>query len=288
MKLNFECLNCNMNQVVKVSQVMGYNREKSETIMREVLDYLSKVDYNRCNAEVMNGTWEILCRYAGEDNVYRTLKQHYNQQVLNMEDEIQKMIDTAENPFQIALRVAISGNLIDFAAKSEFNSQILRKNITAIRETKLGIDDSAALHLDLGKAKRLLYLGDNCGEICLDKLFIAHIKQEFPELSIQFAVRGKAILNDVLVEDAHMVGMDQLVEIIDNGDNCPGTVLHRTSPEFKKNYELADLVIAKGLGNYESLSEENKNIYFLFMAKCDTSAERVGVKKRSIVCKKNC
>ncbi len=140
---------------------------------------------------------------------------------------------------------------------------------------------------DILNAKILLYLGDNCGEICMDKILLKKIKELNPNVKILFGVRGKPVVNDSISIDAYAVGIDEYAEVIDNGDGSLGTVLKRTSPEFKEVYKKADVVIAKGQANYECLSEENKNIYFLLMTKCDVIANDIDVEEKKMICMKN-
>lgn len=137
---------------------------------------------------------------------------------------------------------------------------------------------------DIKKAKTILYLGDNCGEICLDKLLLKRIKQLNPSLKIYFGVRGKPVVNDSIESDAYEVGIDEYASIISNGDNSLGTILSRTSAQFNQIYQNCDFVIAKGQANFESLSEENKKIYFLLMVKCDVIAKYINVPEKSLVC----
>lgn len=140
---------------------------------------------------------------------------------------------------------------------------------------------------DIEKAETLLYLGDNCEEICLDKLLIKKIKELSPNIKPLFGVRGKPLVNDSIAEDAYYVGIHKYAEVIDNGHGSLGTVLSRTSSTFKDVYRSADVVIAKGQANYECLSEENKNIYFLLMTKCDVIANDIGVEEKKMICMKN-
>lgn len=288
MKLDFNCIMCNINQVIKIMDLADIKRDKREDLMREVLLYLSSIDYSKCNPEVIGGTWQIILKYIQGENPYSDIKRFYNTEVLKMNDDIQALISQSENPFKTALKVAITGNLIDFAAKHKFDFEMLENRIMSIEDLDLAIDHSEALYKKLETAKNLMYLGDNCGEICLDKLFIATIKKEFPQLTIYFGVRGEEIVNDVNLDDAKMVGMEEVAEIIDNGDGSLGTVMSRVSEEFKDKFYNADVVIAKGQGNYESLSEiDRDSVFHLFMAKCDLVAKPLGVETLSTVCVEN-
>jgi len=143
--------------------------------------------------------------------------------------------------------------------------------------------NSQKLKEDLKSAKSLLYIGDNCGEIVLDKLFIKHIEVA----NIYFAVRSSPVINDITIDDALMVGMDKIAKIITTGDNAPGAVWESTSNEFKQVFNKADVIISKGQGNLEGLIDVPGNIYFLFVSKCDLIARRVGAKKGDFIVKQS-
>ena len=163
----------------------------------------------------------------------------------------------------------------------------IKKYFSMIDTLEFTINDTDRLLEDIRCAKSILYLGDNCGEICFDKLLIKKIRELNSKCRMYFGVRGEAVVNDNTEEDAYFVGIEEVATIISNGDYSLGTVLERTSAEFLKIYQEADVIIAKGQANYESLSEEKKNIYFLLMTKCKVIAENMGVKEKSLVCMKN-
>lgn len=288
MKLDFNCITCNINQAIKIMELSEVERSKKEEMMRAVLYYLSNVDYNKCNPEVIAGTWDIILKHIANDNPYADIKKYYNKEVLKMVESIESIIETSEDKFNTVLKIAIAGNLIDFTAKHKFDINMLTNQIMNIEKINLAIDDGRALYERLKIAESLMYLGDNCGEICLDKLFIKYIKKEFPNIKVYFGVRGKAIVNDVTFDDAQMVDMQEVADVIENGDGSLGTVINRVNSEFREEFYKADVVIAKGQGNYESLSEiDRNNIFHLFMAKCEPVSNSLGVKTMSIVCVEN-
>jgi uncharacterized protein with ATP-grasp and redox domains len=288
MKIDFNCIVCNINQAIKMMESSEVDTSKKEEMMREILTYLSTVEYNKCNPEVMAGTWDIITKHIENDNPYADIKKYYNMEVLKMTEEIQSIIDNSDNKFNTALKIAIAGNLIDFSARHKFDINMLKEQIMNIEKIKLAVDDSKALYERLKVAKSVMYLGDNCGEICLDKLFIKYIKKEFPNINIYFGVRGKSIINDVTLADAEMVGMHQVAEVIENGDGSLGTVISRVNSEFRDKFYQADVVIAKGQGNYESLSEiDRNNIFHLFMVKCELVSKSLDTEIMSIMCAEN-
>lgn len=210
---------------------------------------------------------------------YFDIKQKFNRLMLEYYPELKKLADEADNPFQMALRLAIAGNVIDYGPNQRFD---INKILEQAKSIFLAIDDSQSLHASISPAKTLLYLGDNAGEIVMDRILIEAINHP----NVYFAVRGAPIINDALIEDAVLVGIDKIAHLITNGDDAPGTILESTSAEFRDIFEQAYLVISKGQGNYEGLNGIDKNIYFVLMAKCDYMANHLGVKKGDYVVKK--
>ena len=285
MNLNLNCILCNLKQVITVTDLVKLDSNSKEVVMRDVLGYLHDTNYKRSNPEVIKGTWDIITKHINNPNPYSEIKSYYNRQVINIADNIRKLINQSDDKFNIALKIAITANLIDFAASHTFDEKTLLNKINTINEQSMPIDDSKKIYEKLKTAKTLLYLGDNCGEIVIDKIFIEYISLIFPNIKVYFGVRGEPIVNDVTVEDANMVQMQEVAEVISNGDGALGTVIERTSANFKEVFYKADVIIAKGQGNYESLSEIDRNhIFFLFMAKCDVVASSLNVANLSIVC----
>jgi len=286
--INFNCLSCNVNQAVKIINLFDLPREQGEKMVKAVLEYLSNADYTESNPQIMDGTWRIICSNIGNTDPYKNIKIHYNSEMLKMYNEIVSIINASENKFMTALKAAIVGNLIDFAAKYTFSMEELKQKIADSGNLRPDIDHSKQLYSKLKNAKTLLYIGDNCGEIVLDKVFIEFIKKEFPNITVFYGVRGNPVLNDITLEDARMVEMEKTATVIENGDSSLGTVLSRVSGKFNKIFYEADVVISKGQGNYESLQAAGRGgIFFLFMAKCDLVAEILGVKIKSILCMEN-
>lgn len=198
--------------------------------------------------------------------------------MLDYYPELKKLVNKSNDPFQMALRLAIAGNIIDYGPNHVFD---INRTLKRAKSIVLAIDDSESLRQSISQAKMLLYLGDNAGEIVMDRIFLETINHA----NIYFAVRGSPIINDALIEDAELVGIDKIATVITNGDDAPGTILENTSTEFRDIFAQADLIISKGQGNYEGLNETEKNIYFILITKCDHVADHLGVKKGDFVVK---
>ena len=157
--------------------------------------------------------------------------------------------------------------------------ECLPDSIQSALEALLNRDALKSLQAAIKQSERILYLGDNAGEIVFDRLLIEQIDRQ----KVTFVVRGSPVINDATMEDARMTGMADIVEVIDNGSDAPGTILEDCSAEFRQRFKMANMIIAKGQGNYETLSQTNRKIFFLFKAKCPVIAEDVGCETGSYI-----
>lgn len=264
MKLHLECMPCYIRQALEAIRMVTDDKKLQEKIMRKCLIVASKFDTNGIGILTHNRIHKIIKKFAPSGDPYREIKQKFNVICLNMIDEIKQIISKSHNPFETSLRIALAGNIIDFGPGTELNEEIIRKAIKQALYQKLDRNEVKTLQNNIGYGKRILYIGDNAGEIVFDKIFI----EQLPKEKITYVVRGGPILNDSTMEDAKMVGMDNVVRVITTGIDMPAAALPLCSKEFLDEYERSDLVIAKGQGNYEALSDEKKNIFFLLKIKC--------------------
>lgn len=285
MRMHDKCLPCLVNQVIKVANITGV--ETKEELLREVFTYLSRIDFEITTPEIIGEVFDMIKRHTNNPDPYKETRNYYNSLFMKLIPEFEEKMEQDDNSFLLAMRYAIVGNIIDFNPIHNTLLEDIYGCFERMEQLELAIDDSQAMMEDILSAKTLLYLGDNCGEICMDKILIRKIKEQNPDIRLLFGVRGNPVVNDSIAEDAYTVGIDEYATIIDNGDGSLGTVLNRTSPEFQEVYKNADVVIAKGQANYECLSEENKNTYFLLMTKCDVIADDIGVKEMKMICMKS-
>ena len=236
---------------------------------------------------------ELIARVTpllGTDDPYRDIKRAYNQLMLDREQDCAERILAADEPFQLALRYAVAGNLIDFGGKTAFTRDDVTALIDRVPEISFSVDDSMALLDAVRRARSIMYLGDNCGEIVLDKLVIREILRENPDVQVTYGVRGGPVINDVTVEDAAQVGMGAVARVLSSGVATPTTVPSASSEEFQRAFFEADLIISKGMGNFEMLVDGcgREDVYFLLMTKCAHVARLVDAPLRSFVCKRGC
>ncbi len=286
MRIQEKCIPCIVNQTIKTADMVGL--KEKDGLLRKVFAYLSTVDFNGSSTpELIGEIFSLLKKETGCADPYRETRMRYNDMILGQLPRLEEEMNESLDPFLASVKYAIIGNIIDFNPIHALMPEDIESYFRKLEGEDLGIDDSALLRQEIRRADTLLYLGDNCGEICLDKVLIKKIKELGPQCRVYFATRGAAVVNDSIEEDAYRVGVDAYADIVSNGDSSLGTVLYRTSEEFQEIYQKADLVIAKGQANYECLSGEQKNIYFLLMTKCKVIADDIGVPEMKMVCMKS-
>jgi len=279
MKTYYECVPCFLKQTVRALD--GVDPLYHEAVLREVLHMLGDIDFSLSPPEEVRKVFEIIEFYGGKIDYYAKAKKKSNKYIMDMYEELSGIISNSDNPFDTAMRLAIAGNIIDFGAKHDFSDKLIHAEIEKVLVS--AEISSELLRDEVKKAKNILYIGDNAGEIVFDKLFL----EQLPIEKITYAVRGKAVLNDVLVEDAEMVGLTDMLPVISNGSALPGIVLKYCSSKFRKIFNNTDLIISKGQGNYETMSGLKHNIIFLLMIKCPVIGRNIGQKTGSFVVCRN-
>ena len=278
MKVSLDCMECNIKQLIKISNFINASEDQQITASKKLFKMLSEVDFNKSNPEIMGESWKIIVDIYGNDNPYKEIKSFYNNLLLEVYDDIRSIIKESDNPFLTALKIAVIGNIIDFGARHTFSKEEVIKRIENHQEMSFKKDDSKKFEQSILNAKTILYIGDNCGEIVLDKLFIETLCFLNKEVKVYFGVRGGAILNDVTVEDFNEVKMGEVATCVSSENAVPGTILKDSSKVFNDLFYNADVVIAKGQGNFESLSEVKRNgLYLLLMSKCNYVSSIIGV-----------
>ncbi len=256
--------------------------EKRNSLLNQLVENISNIDIeNSYSPEITRDIFNSLKDVSIIDDPYLNEKDKSNREMLDLYPEFQERVENSKDKFDTALRLAIAGNIIDFGPTDKFD---VFATIERVLSSDFEIDHSQQLEAEIKKAKTILYLGDNCGEVVLDKLFLETINHP----NVYFAVRNKPILNDVTKKEALQVGIHKVAKIISNGDDAPSTLLHRVSNEFLEIYNSADLIISKGMGNFEGLMDETDlRLFFLLMIKCPVIGAKIGAKNGAFVVKQN-
>jgi len=267
------CIPCIIKQAYNTSNLfVKGNKELQLKILKEVcseIQYISK-NYNApyFSAKIQS----IMEKYEGSGNLYGSIKEKNLRKVKKFQLCIQIMIDESNDRLETAIRAAIIGNAIDLAANPDFD---IEYEINRITSPDIHLPAIAKFKKDLQKAKLILYIGDNYEEALFDKFLL----KELNSIKIIFAVRSRPVLNDITIDDAKKLKLNKICKVIESGSKIAGTDLRECTPEFLDVYQKADIVIAKGQGNYETLIDEKRPIYFLFKIKCDVIKEKSGYLK---------
>lgn len=288
LKTSIDCMECIIKQLVKVSKFINASKEQQIIASKNLFKMLSEVDFNKTNPEIMGVAWNILTDAFGDDNPYKEVKSFYNGLLLDIYEDVEGVINKSDSKFMTALKIAVIGNIIDLGAKHTFSKEDVLKRIKNYQDVSFRKDDSKKLEQSILDANTILYIGDNCGEIVLDKLFIQTIKTLNKNVKVFFGVRGGPILNDITIEDFNDVKMGEVATCISSENAVPGTVLKDSSKNFNDLFNSADVVIAKGMGNFESLSDDKRNgLFFLLMTKCEYVSKTIGVDMMDLVITEN-
>ena len=283
MKTYLDCYPCFLRQALGAARLAGADEGQQKAVLDRVLDVLRRVELSRTPPEIADRVHRIVRREVGDGDPYRVAKDASTRQALGLYPRLESLLAEADDPLETAVRLSIAGNVIDLGPTQEYD---LWGTVERVLVQPFAIDDRAAFREALSRAGRgaattpLLYLADNAGETVFDRLLI-----ETLDVPVVYAVKGGPILNDATREDALAAGLDLVAEVISTGSDAPGTTLDRCSGEFRTLYDDAELIIAKGQANYETLSEEGPQVFFLLQIKCPIIARDVDVPVGSIVLK---
>lgn len=269
MKLNSKCMACQIRkQEAKIRHFNDEDRKKQ--YMEAIRQRFEHPKDDDCVPSISTELKNFYCSFWGvpmED--FTRINKEYDQLMLDLEAELRSTIRYSEDPLKAALIYARTGNYIDFAALPEVSKETALSLIKSENKDDLDEQEYRQFCQDMKKAENVVYITDNCGEIVLDKIAIQILKKIFPNIRITALVRGLPAGNDATMEDAEFCGLTDVVPVLGNGNDVGGTWLHGISTHARELLYNADVIIAKGQGNYETLHGCGLNIYYLFLCKCD-------------------
>lgn len=281
MKTVIDCIPCLVRQAEEAIALAAGNTHRREQLMRTLLHDIAGADWGGSPPEMAQRIHRIIRQELG-CNPYASIKTLMNRTAEHLLPGLKAAMALQPDTREAAVRLAIGGNLLDVGAKTRIAAGDLPAHLESIWTQPLR-GDTAALFRAADEAHCILYLADNAGEIFLDRVLI----EALPAEKITVFVRGSPVLNDATMEDAEAAGLPDIAPVFDNGSDVPGTVVNDCSPEFRTWYDLADLVIAKGQGNFETLSDTTKHTFFLFTVKCPVVARHIGEPIGSLVIREN-
>jgi len=275
MKTYLDCYPCFLRQALSAARLAGADERRQKAVLDRVLDALQEVELSRTPPEIADRVHRIVRREIGSGDPYRAAKANSTRQALALYPRMKALLAETDDPLEMAVRLSIAGNIIDLATDQQYD---LLDEVRRVLAQPFADDDGAGFRDALSKAGQVLYLADNAGETVFDRLLI-----ETLDAPVLYAVKSGPILNDATRDDALAAGVDRVADIVTTGSDAPGTILGRCSEEFRRLYETAELVIAKGQANYETLSDQGPKLFFLLQAKCQVTTRVLGVPVGSII-----
>lgn len=276
MKLCASCIRCFVDrQEARIAN--SGDEETRAQYMKELCRLVAEAEEEDSVPVLVERINRVYRQLFGELTDYTQIKQEFNELMLSMEKELAEKIRGSKDPLKTALLYARAANYIDYGAFSHISHETLFTLLDEAARDSLEAKTYEALKCDLTHAKELVYITDNCGEVVLDKLVMQLLKECYPQLHITALVRGQQALNDVTEEDAEQVDLYSVADVKANGCGVAGTPVAHISREAQEILKQADLIIAKGQGNFETMNGCGLNIYYSFLCKCEWFQKRFGL-----------
>lgn len=270
MKIFLDCLPCVLNQILLASRISTADLKLQKKIMGEATAILANFDRYSSSPDIVAELHHVVKKLTGVADPYREVKNKDIAAALQVYPYLKKHLGDQDNKMEQALKISVTGNIMDSAILKEVD---LDSSLMEELEKPFSICDLAIFEEMLRSAETILFIGDNAGETVFDRVFTEYLARP----GIYYAVRDVPIINDATMEDAIAAGIGNSVKLFSSGSDAPGAILNRCNEEFRDLFEHADLVISKGQGNFEALSDCGRDVFFLLKAKCPMIADRLAV-----------
>lgn len=255
------------------------DEEKKARYMKDVLATLGNMGEGEAAPVATERMDRTFTEYFGVNRSFEAVKVKFNDLLLKKEDELRAVVNSSPDRLMTALKLARIGNYIDFGALASVEEDTLSDLIKRAPDDTLDEPTYERLLRDLAGARHMIFIPDNCGEIVFDKIFLEVLREEYPALDLKVLVRGRPVLNDVTEADAKYVGIDKIWPVVPNGSGIAGCYLPDISDEARALLDEADLIVTKGQGNFETLFGCDRNVYYVFLCKCEWFERRFGMKR---------
>ncbi|MFP3937196.1 MAG: ARMT1-like domain-containing protein [Phycisphaerae bacterium] len=278
MRTALDCIPCFLRQSLEAARFVSEDPALHERVLRDVLRFTGEMDMSQPPPVVGARIHTMLRDLTGNGDPYAAAKDRFNRMALDLLPALRRRVEESGDPFDTALRLAVAGNVVDLGVNGAITEQDVLDEIDRTLETPLrgGVE---SLRSAVADARSILYVADNAGEIVFDRLLI----EQLPVGRVTLAVRGGPVINDATLDDARVAKLDDIADVVDTGSDCPGAVLPLSGRRFVRAFEQADVIISKGQGNFEGLSDAPGNVFFLLKAKCAVVASRMGVAVGTLV-----
>ena len=272
MQTYLDCIPCFIRQGLDAARLATDDEKMHEMVVRKLTVLANELDMSQSPPLMGQKIHRLIRELVGTEDPYHKAKVQFNAIALKLYPKMREIIVNSDDPLETAVRLAIAGNIIDFGVNGTLQETDLEETIHQCLSNELAGMQLESFRNALNGAEDILYITDNAGEIVFDRLLV----EQLPIEKVTVVVKGSPVINDATVEDAILAGLPKIVEVIDNGSDAPGTILGSCSKSFRYRFEKADLIIAKGQGNYETLSDIDKNIFFALKVKCPVIAGHIG------------
>ncbi len=272
MRVHLDCIPCFVRQTLDTARYLNLEEDVTQRLLRRILDLVSQLDWTLPPPVIGRDIHRAIRKMTDEPDPFWQVKATQIEQALTLLPYAETAIAESANPFESAVLFSIAGNIVDLGAKTEVEADVEGAFKSAL---SMSVDPGSLQQLQeaIAEANNVLFLADNAGEIVFDTPLLEFIGSE----KVVVAVRGSPVINDVTIDDASQAGIVEKFIVISNGSDTPGTFLSDCSEGFVKQFESADLIISKGQGNYEALSQEDAPLFFLFLTKCPTISKKLGL-----------
>jgi uncharacterized protein with ATP-grasp and redox domains len=277
MNTYLECIPCFLKQALFAAREATDDEATIKRVLDTVASHIPDIPLDSPPPYSARFVYGAIREITGAKDPFRDLKAESIQTALHHYKKMKALVENSCDPLRTAARIAIAGNVIDFGSHQHFD---LEKEMKEALENPLSIDHYESFKRNIENARTVLYLGDNAGETVFDRILIETIGK-----NTIYAVRDVPIINDATVEDAQKSGIDSVARIISSGCDAPGTILQRCSKEFLDIYRNADVILSKGQGNLECLSNAQEPIFFLLKVKCAVIVRSLGAPNGGMILK---
>lgn len=287
MKARSECLLCLLKQAHATAKIAGKSDEEAKAVVLNVAGILPRLDSEQTPPALAVDVYESIAKTLGDRDPYKAIKARSIELAKALVSELDTIESTLspQERLQKAIRIAVLGNVIDYGASRQFS---LKEEAQGIFKTSWACDDSERFFEALKRARNILYIGDNAGENIFDKVLLREMRAINPSARRRYFTRGRAIINDLTFEEAQACEMEGLCELVDSGVPSPGFVYALANAHAREIYDEADLILSKGMGNFEVLeSHPDERLFMLFKVKCEVVARHAGYPLGSFVFRQN-
>ncbi len=283
MQTYLDCFPCFLRQALDAARFATDDEKIHARVIQNVLCLAAQTNMHNPPPVIGQKVHRLIRELTGNEDPYREQKRRSNELALRLYSEMKQDVEETPNPLEAAVRLAIAGNILDFGVNRSLEYAQAEKVIGAALDAEFDCRELSDFANGVEQARDILYLGDNAGETVFDRVLI----EKLPHEKITFVVKGSPVINDATMEDAEVAGLTDLVDVITNGSDGPGTILETCSSQFRERFDRAGLIVAKGQGNYESLSDVDKPIFFILKAKCPVIARDLDCEIGEMILRQN-